>query len=454
MKLIRCLLLSLAFLGVCASAWSGPKPAAKKEPKAESEQKPQAVVINTTGHGSPDTRTLIAIPDFACAPGLEAVAKEMTEVIEYDLLFSGLFRTLPRENFPAAFRGFTSDATQIDFGIWRSSKSEYLVYAYVTEEGASLVAECRMFDVSTGSQVVGQKLTASRDLPRLIAHRFSEEAIRQVDGVPGIASTQICFSGGVSGNKEIYISDYDGANARQVTQHKSISIQPRFSPDGTKVAYLSFKDRYPFLYVLDLGTGKTTPLSKNVGLNAAPAWTPDGKRLALVLSKDANPEIYTKNADGSGEHRLTNDRAADTSPTYDPSGRQIAFVSDRGGTPQIHVMDADGGNVRRVSFQGGKAYDPVWSPDGKMIAYVAERSGEGFEIYVMDADGQNPRRLTDSAGSNESPTWSPDSRHVMFSSTRTGRSELWAVNVRPPCEQHRISKGNMNYEGPSWGPRR
>ena len=412
----------------------------------------QAVRIGSIG--SADHRVGIAVPDFVAATGLESVAKEMTDVMAYDLEFSGLFILLPRSNFPAAFHGFTPDPTQIDFAAWRPCKVTLLVYAYVTVEGDTVVAECRMFDVATGTQVLGQRLTSSRNLPRLVSHRFADEIVRQVDGVPGIATSEIFFTAGVSGDKEIYVADYDGANPRQLTQHKSISIKPKVSPDGKKIVYVSYKDRYPFLYILDRESGKSTPLSKSVGLNAAPNWAPDGKRLAYVLSKDGNTEIYSKNADGSGERRITTDRAADTSPTYDPTGQQIAFVSERGGSPQIYEMTADGGNVRRVSYGGGNCYDPVWSPDGKMIAYVGERSGEGLEIYVMNAEGGDAVRLTDTGGSNESPSWSADSRHVILTSNRTGTYELWAVNVQSPYDQHRIPTGKTLCEGPSWGPRR
>lgn len=434
LQITRGVMAGIALLAFCVPAWS------------------QAVRIDSVG--TIDRRTPVAVPDFGAAPGLETVAKEMSDVITYDLLFTGLFQTLPHENFPRSFAGFTADASKINFKDWKTTKADYLVYAYVTAEGEAIVVECRMFDIVTGFQVVGQRLTAARNLPRLIAHRFSEEIVRHVDGIPGIASSRICLSGGDGKTKEIYLADYDGANLRQVTKHGSISIKPKFSPDGTRIAYLSYKDRYPFLYILELATGKSTPLSKRVGLNAAPAWAPDAKALAFVLSKDGNTEIYLKNADGTGERRLTNNRAGDTSPTFAPSGRQIAFVSDRGGRAQIYVMNADGSNVRRVSYQGGSAYDPAWSPDGRRIACVAEKSGEGLEIYVMDVTGQNPLRLTNTAGGNESPSWSPDSRHVVFMSTRSGRAEIWAVNIEPPHQQHRITRSGMRCEGSSWGPRR
>lgn len=412
----------------------------------------QAVRIDITG--TADTRVLVAAPDFVSPVELEPAAREMAQVLEYDLLFTGLFKTLPPEKYPSRFTGFTQDATEVDFTAWRLTHAEYLVHAHVFTEGNTLVAECRMFDVETGTQVVGRRLSAKRDFARLVAHRFSEEVVHKIHGVPGIGSSQICFSGGSGQTKEIYVADYDGANALQVTKHNSISIRPKFSPDGTKIAYLSYKDRYPFLYVLDLATGKSAPLSKHVGLNASPAWSPDGKTLAVVLSKDGNTEIYLKNPDGSGERRLTDNRVGDTSPTFDPTGTKLAFVSDRGGKPQIYVMDADGTKSRRVSYQGGNAYDPVWSPDGKKIAYVAERPGEGLEIYVMDADGKNPIRLTDSPGANESPSWSADSRHLMFASTRGGKDALWTVNVEPPYYCRPITRTDLRCQGPWWGPRR
>ncbi len=413
----------------------------------------QAVRIESSTMGDP--RIPIAVPDFVAPPELAAQAKELRDALAFDLEFTGLFVVAPPSMYPPAFRGFTSDPAQIDFQAWGATKLFYLVYAGLSMQGSSLVAECRMFDLAANSQVIGQRLATDVGNPRMIPHRFSEAIVYKIDGAPGMATSRICFSGTVaSGKKEIFIADYDGHNVKQLTNFNSISIKPKFSPDGTKIAYLSYKDRYPFLYVLDLATGKSTSLSKNVGLNSAPAWHPDGRRLAMTLSKDANTEIYIKNWDGSGERRITNNPAGDTSPTFDPTGTQIAFVSDRGGQPQIYAMDIDGGNVRRLSYQGGAAYDPVWSPDGKSIAYVVEQRGSGVQIFVMGADGSSPRAITSTGGTNESPAWSPDSRNVMCCSARAGRSQLWGMTTAQPFTQFLIGVGNMTCQGPTWGPRR
>ena len=400
-------------------------------------------------------RFRVAVPDFATPPGKGAIGIEMAQVLSADLVFSGLFAAVPRPSYPNNFVGFTKDPTQINFPDWQATGAEFLVHAYVTVDGNQIVAECRLFDVETGLQVVGKVL----DIPdlagqRRLAHKFSEEVIRYVDGIAGMATSQICFSSGATGGKEIFVADYDGANARPVTRHGSISILPQFGPSGKRIAYLSYKDRYPFLYIFTLKTGVSLALSKEVGLNVAPAWAPSGQQLAVVLSKDANSEIYLVNADGTNKRRLTNNKAVDTSPTFSPDGSQIAFVSERAGTPQIFAMGLDGANVRRISFQGGRSYDPAWSPDGTSVAYVAQRSGEGMEIYVVNvADTNNPRRITESTGTNEAPSWSADSRHIVFMSTRTGRSQLWNAHVETG-EQRPVPNISMAAQGPDWGPRR
>lgn len=412
----------------------------------------EVVRIESVGVG--DSRIPIAAPPFVSSSGAASYSGELSSAIEQDLDFSGLFLIVPQSQYPQGFQGLPIDPMLINFEGWRTTPAEHLVYADVELQGSSVVAECRLFDVLVGQQVVGQRLAAEQQWARLVAHRFADEVVRHLTGVAGVASSEIAFSVGEPGQKEIYVADYDGANATQITHHNSISIKPKFSPDGRKIAYLSYKDRYPFLYVFDRDTGVSTPLSKRVGLNHAPAWAPDGQSIALSLSKDGNTEIYVKNPDGSGERRLTNDRGSDTSPTFSPDGSRIAFVTDRAGRPQIHVMDSAGNNPTRISFQGGNSYDPVWSPDGRTIAYVAEKPGEGLEIYAMNADGSAFRRLTDSSGSNESPSWSPDSRHVMYTSTRDGSPRLYTVTIETG-QVRRVSRlSSLVCEGPSWGPRR
>ena len=394
---------------------------------------------------------VVAVPQFVTAPGKEALGIELAKIVAQDLDFSGVCRVVPAQQYPPDFTGFTKDFKQINFESWDKVGVEYVAHVYVVVEGDSVSLECRFFDVVPEDRLMGVRWgPAAIDDRRRLSHLFSERIIRELDGIPGIATSQIVFSAGELGKKEIYVADYDGANVRQVTKFGSISILPQFSPDGEKVVYLSYKDRFPFLYIQDLKSGDVTALSKKTGLNVAPAWSPDGKELAMVLSKDANAEIYLVKPDGSNLRRLTRDPAVDTSPTFSPDGKRIGFIRNA----QVLVMNADGRNAKRLSYQGGRSYDPAWSPDGKMIAYVVEQKGAGLEIYVCDVDNpESARRLTDSVGGNEAPSWSADSRHVMFATTRRGASQLWVVDVETG-RQRPVSGLNRECQGPDWGPRR
>jgi len=413
-----------------------------------------AQVVDITSSGRASSKFLVAIPPMAVeSPSASAYSKEFSDVLAYDLEFSGLFQILEPIKYPLGFTALDPDVTKLDRAAWSASGAQYLVYGSIADEGGQVVGRFRLFDLASGEQVVGQELRVQKSFARLSPHRFSEEIIKFLDGNPGVGSSEIVFSAGRTGQKEIWVADYDGANARQITKHGSISIKPKMSPDGKKIAYLSFKDRYTYLYIFDRASGTSTPLSKEVGLNLAPGWSPDGRTVALTLSKDGNTEIYLKNTDGSNPRRLTKNRDGDTSPNFSPDGSQIVFVSDRGGNPQLYKMNADGSGQARLSFQGGNAYDPVWSPDGKYIAYVVEKRGESFQIYRMNADGSEPVQLTSGSG-NESPSWSADSRHVVFLSSRGGAKQLWTVNVMTGEEKRVPNLQNLGAEGPSWGPRR
>ncbi len=402
-----------------------------------------------------DMRITIAVPPFATTdPRWQPIAEEMAQTVADDLEFSGLFVLLPRASYPAGFTTLDPDVRNVNLSTWRATRAENLVYGIVFQEGEQLVGQFRLFDLYSNTQLYGQEVRVDRDHHRLASHRFSEEVIRHMDGVPGIGTTEILFSG-ITGerHKEIYVADYDGANVRRITNHESVSIMPAVSPDGNKIAYLSYKDRYCFLYIFDRASGASRALSKEVGLNSAAAWSPDSTRLAMTLSKDGNAEIYLRDPDGTNATRVTNNRDGDTSPTFSPDGRRMAFISDRGGRPQVYGMNVDGSDQKRLSFHGGSAYDPTWSPDGRHIAFVSVKPGEGFEIYLMGEDGANPTRLTNSHGINESPSWSPDSRHIVFSSTRGGQPELWVYTLKTQ-EERRITRLNISAEGPTWGPRR
>ena len=195
------------------------------------------VVIAPTG--KQDTRTRIAVPAFAAAPGLETLGRELAEVMRYDLVFMGQFVIVPESGYPKGFRGLEQDAAKIDLHPWRRTEAELLVHGYLSADAGTdrLVLEARLLDVASGSMVVGRKLDVGQKFSRMLAHSFSDEVVLYATGTTGIATSQFCFSAGTPPKKELYIADYDGANLRRVTLHNSISIRPKFSPDGKWVAF-------------------------------------------------------------------------------------------------------------------------------------------------------------------------------------------------------------------------
>jgi len=285
---------------------------------------------------------------------------------------------------------------------------------------------------------------------RALVHQFADDIVLQFTGETGVACTRIAFIAPAGRNKELWVMDLDGAGARALTADRSIALSPSWSPDGSLLAFSTYRDGgSPHLYVVPAVGGRLYQVSARPGLNTSPAYSPDGREIACTLSKDGNSEIYVLDARGGSPRRLTDNRAIDTSPCWSPTGREIAFTSDRSGSPQVYMMDRDGGNVRRLTFDVGYTDSPAWSPRGDLVAFVS-RTPVGFDLYVCGADGTNAR-LVVSGGSNENPRWSPDGRHLVFASNREGPYALFISDLdgRPP---RKLDTGGRTAMSPSWSP--
>ena len=376
-------------------------------------------------------RIRIAIPDSVSRSPYagDNWARQIAEIMAYDLDFSGYFEVMNSLQYPPDFLMLDLKPRRINFARWRQVKARDLVHGIYTVRNGQLEIECRLFDVQEGRQIVGKAYRGEHKLLRQMAHRFADEIVLAHTGRLGIAHTKIAFTSNSTGAKEIFVCDYDGENLRQLTNDGSIALSPVWSPDSSRIAYTSYKDGNPDLYLINADGSSPTLVSGVHGLNTAACWSPTGDTVALTLSKDGNSEIYIKDVNGRRTRRLTYDRAIDTSPSYSPDGARMAFVSDRSGSPQIWVVDIDGRNLRRISYQGGRSFAPAWSPRGDQIAYVVEVPGEGLQVFSMDADGRNPKQITSGPGWNEKPSWSPNGTHIVFSSTRAGRSNIYTMRA-------------------------
>ncbi len=272
------------------------------------------------------------------------------------------------------------------------------------------------------------------------AHRFADDIIDTLTGNKGFATTKIAFIATRSGKKEVYVADYDGSNARQMTHDGVISVHPSISPDGLRIAYTGYQSGYPDVYVIDLASGARNRIVNFPGTNSGAAFSPNGDRIALTVSKDGNPELYVVGASGGGARRLTHTRGVESGPTWSPSGSEIIYSSDNGGSPQLYRVSASGGSGQLISTGHSYCTEPNWSPDGKKVAFNVRGGGE-FQIAIGDLGGGGSRVVS----SGENPVWGADSRHIIF----TQGGALYMLDT-VTSHKSKILDGLGRITEPSW----
>ena len=287
------------------------------------------------------------------------------------------------------------------FSIGIPERAKFIVSA--TASGGSLQG---LVTDNRGSAVLQKTYSANT---RTAAHQFSDDIVETLTGGKGIANSKIVFVSNRSGAKEVYSADYDGANQRQITQDRAISVAPAISPDGLKLAYTGYQSGYADIYNVDIASGSRSKILNFPGTNSGASFSPEGSRIACTLSKDGNPELYIVAANGSGARRLTRTRGVESSPSWSPDGGEIIYSSDERGGPQLYRISAAGGMGRLVSTGYGYCTEPSWSPDGKKIAFTVRQGG--FAIAVMDLASGAARIVAE----GQDPAWGADSRHIIYS---------------------------------------
>ena len=371
----------------------------------------------------------------------------ITDIIRQDLARSGYFKNTENGN------ASESDEGTPNYKSWAARGADALVVGSIVQKDVNqFEIQYKLFDVRKSMSLGGLNLTSSTDNLRAVAHKIADDIIFKLLGERGIFSTRLSYVIKDGKRFRLVISDADGQNIRNAMASGDPIISPSWSPDGKKVAYVSFEDRKPVIYVHELATGRRIALSNQKGNNSAPGWSPDGKKLAISLSKDGNTQIYSINSDGSGLKRLTRGRTIDTEPQYSPDGQYIYFTSDRGGQPQIYRMRADGEQsegAKRVSFKQGFVTSPRISPDGKYMAYIANIGG-AFRLYIMNLATGDTQALTDGT-TDESPSFAANGKYVLYSTKVGGKRVLAAVSVDGNSKQV-LSIPGSDVRQPSWGP--
>jgi TolB protein len=394
--------------------------------------------IEITGAGA--NRIPVAIADFG---GDSANGQALALVVRADLERSGLFRLVDPSGLPSG------EASTPPYADWKSRGADALVGGTVAPAGGRYETRFRLYDVQKQAQLGGQAYGHAAGQVRLIAHRVSDYIYEKLTGEPGIFSTRIAYVVKSNGRYELQVADADGNNAQTALASREPIISPSWSPDGSKLAYVSFEAKKPVIYVHDLTSGRRHVAANFKGSNSAPAWSPDGRRLAVVLTKDGNSQLYLIGADGSGATRLASSQGIDTEPQFSPDGQWIYFTSDRGGSPQIYRIGTSGGNAQRITFDGPYNVTPRPSPDGKSMAYIS-RSDGSFQLTVMDLATKQTQILTDSA-KDESPSYAPNSRMILYATEVGGRGVLAAVSADGRVKQ-KLSVQAADVREPAWGP--
>jgi len=413
-------------------------------------------------------REPIAVPDFVQDPESRLsdprLGTLLAEVVSGDLNFDGDFRVLQPVQYPAKFQRMPANWREIDFNAWKATGCRFLIHGLYRLERrrdeTRLTLQCRVFDVTTRERVTGQRIGPERSEPRRFAHQLSNIVVETLTGRKGIFQTQIAFISNMTGRKEVWVCDYDGQNVRRLTNHRSICLSPKWSPDGGRIMFNSYKNRNPDLFVMDRNGKNERPLSEVWGLNTAADWSPDGREILLTLSKDGNSEIYRMGVRRRRLTRLTKNRVIDTEPTWSPNGKKIAYVSDIWGPARVFSMDANGRNIKRLTRLQGRGFSPAWSPRGdprtrqkEQIAFVLER-GAAADIYLMTPEGSDYQKLTNSTSlrdRNEDPAWSPDGRHLVFASNRSGKWNLYTMDINGG-NVRRITFLGSDCTLPHWSP--
>lgn len=395
----------------------------------------------------------IAVVPFGWQGGT-VLPEDMADIIGNDLRNSGMYEPIPRQNMIS----LPTQAGEIIYRDWQALGAQYVLVGSIAPTGGRLQVQFALFNVASQQQVAAGNVSGTPDQLRDMAHHVADQSFEKLTGIKGAFSTKMLYvtAERFSVNNTRYTlqrSDYDGARGVTLLQSREPILSPRYAPDGRRIAYVSFEQRRPRIFVQHIDTGRREQITNFQGLNGAPAWSPDGNRLAFVLSKDGNPEIYVMNLGSRQLQRVTNHYAIDTEPFWGKDGQTLYFTSDRAGKPQIYKQNIAGGEAQRVTFIGNYNANPKLSADEKMLVMIHRQDGfTNFKVAAQDLTraGSAPRILSETS-LDDSPTVAPNGTMLIYATRQQGRGVLMLVStngrVRLP-----IPTAQGDVREPSWSP--
>ena len=400
-----------------------------------------ALEIEISGGGA--QQIPIAIVPFG---GAANTKENINEIVAADLNRSGLFRVLETRGMA----NLPSNASQIKYAEWTALQAQAVTVGNVESlAGGRLKVSFQLMDALKQTQLAGVDYQIAPAQVRTTAHKIADVIYQKLTGQTGMFASRIAYITKTGKLYALQVADADGYSPQSVLKSNEPIISPVWSPDGTKLAYVSFQKKKPIIYVQSLTGGTQQVLANYKGNNSAPAWSPDGNKLAIVLTYGANSQIYTISASGGDLKQITKSNNIDTEPAFSHDGSQIYFSSDRGGKPQIYKVPAGGGEVSRVTFEGAYNVSPRFSPDGKSLAYIRNDGGK-FRVALQDLASGQVQLLSEGA-QDESPSFAPNGRVILYATKVHGRGALAAVSSDGKVRQ-RLNDATGDVREPAWGP--
>lgn len=393
--------------------------------------------------------------------GVEILPEDLqvSTVVVHDLTNSGEFSVLTGTGLPQT----PNSVGEIQVSRWHGLAAQYVVVGNIASAGSDQyrveMSLVNLYRGQTGDKVtpssvlLSKTYTVQKNQLRRLGHQISDEVYFALLGVQGVFSSKIAYvlvqPGKVATQPEYHlmVADYDGHNAQSAANSNQPMMSPAWSPDGQKIAFVSFQKTLPAVFIADIRTGALQQVTALAGINGAPAWSPDGRKLAFVSSQTGSAKLYTIDLATRAVERLTDGYSIDTEPCYMPDGRSLVFTSNRGGNPQIYQYSFAKKSIERLTYVGDYNASASISPDGKQMA-VLHRDKSGFNVAVQQLDTDVFKVLTHD-NEDESPKFSANGKLILYA-THIGSKQVLAIVSSDGQINLKLPASEGNVLEPSW----